>query len=198
LISDAPDLDAIRSQMRQRRADLSPQQRRLSSERICDLLLRDLRFARARTVGLYFAIAGEVDITPLIASLWERKRRICLPVVSSRGTGMRFHRVGPDTDMRIDRFGIPMPKQACPVPRCEIDVLLAPLVAFDGEGQRIGMGAGYFDRFLAPLARRARPSRPRVIGCAYDFQEVPQIPARTWDIPLDAVATEAGIRRFQH
>jgi 5-formyltetrahydrofolate cyclo-ligase len=196
-LSGAPDLDALRGEMRQRRARLSPRQQQRSSDRICELLLRDLRFRRARTVGVYFSVAGEIDITPLISHLWSWERTVCLPVISTRGRGMVFHRVDPETDMRVDRYGIPAPTGSGLVHRREIDLLLAPIVAFDASGHRIGMGAGYFDRYLAGLRHRRRPARPRVIGCAYGFQEVPAIPARPWDIPLDAVVTETGIRTFK-
>ena len=195
-MNDAPDLDALRGEMRRRRARLSASEHAQYSEQICALLMRDPTYRRAKTIGLYCAVAGEVDLTPLLTDLWERGRTACLPVVASRGRRMTFHRVGPESELRMDRYGIPTPVEAARVRRCELDLLLMPVVAFDASGQRIGMGAGYFDRFLAPLKHRARPARPRVFGCAYGFQEVPELPRSAWDVPLDAVVTEAGLRHF--
>jgi 5-formyltetrahydrofolate cyclo-ligase len=195
-MSGAPDLETLRGEMRRRRTQLSERERARSSQQICELLLSDPAYLRARVVGLYWAIAGEVDLKPLLEDLWERGRKACLPVVEPRGSRMAFHAVGPDTELRTDRFGIPTPVAASRVQRCDLDLLLTPVVAFDQRGQRIGMGAGYFDRYLAPLRRRRRPARPRVIGCAYAFQEVPELPAQAWDVPLDAVVTEAGTRIF--
>jgi 5-formyltetrahydrofolate cyclo-ligase len=70
------------------------------------------------------------------------------------------------------------------------------MLGFDGEGYRVGMGGGYYDATLAFLAHRRRWRRPALIGVAYAAQEVEYAPRDTWDIPLDAALTEAGLRRF--
>ena len=74
-------------------------------------------------------------------------------------------------------------------PRLWIGVVLTPLVAFDAEGSRLGMGAGYYDRCLATVAP---PHRPQVVGIAYELQRADHLPSESWDIPLDAVVTELG------
>jgi len=72
--------------------------------------------------------------------------------------------------------------------------VLVPLVAFDDAGNRLGMGAGYYDRSFA--FRRAAPSPPLLVGVGYEFQRVPALAAQPWDVPLDAVLTERGLQRF--
>src|SRR5690606_40461575 len=69
-----------------------------------------------------------------------------------------------------------------------------PLVAFDARGNRLGMGGGFYDRTFA-RAPRARTLRPRLVGLAHHFQQVASLPAEPWDIPLDAIATDATDRK---
>jgi len=195
-MSGAPDLDAVRGEMRRRRASLSDRDRAGRSARICAALMSEPRYLRATTVGLYWPVRGEVDLTPLLDDLWDRERAPCLPVVAARGNRMRFHRIAAESPMRTDRFGIPGPSTPAPVRRAELDLILTPVVAFDACGHRLGMGAGYYDRFLAPLLHRQRPARPLVLGCAYGFQELDGLPAEPWDVPLDGVVTEDGTRWF--
>jgi 5-formyltetrahydrofolate cyclo-ligase len=77
-----------------------------------------------------------------------------------------------------------------------LDVILMPLVAFDGQGNRLGMGAGYYDRTLAFLRHRRHWRKPRIIGLAYEFQRMPALPAEPWDVPLDGIITEAGFYKI--
>ena len=74
------------------------------------------------------------------------------------------------------------------------DILLVPLSVFDGEGQRIGYGAGHYDRAIARLHAKGR--QPVLIGIAFDCQEVASVPAEPHDVALHAVLTESGLRWF--
>jgi 5-formyltetrahydrofolate cyclo-ligase len=71
-----------------------------------------------------------------------------------------------------------------------LDLVLAPLVAFDAHGNRLGMGGGFYDRSFAYLLRHTRWLRPRLIGLAYDFQRQSRLPSQAWDVPLQAIATD--------
>ena len=77
-----------------------------------------------------------------------------------------------------------------------LDLVLVPLVGFDGAGNRLGMGGGFYDRSFAFLGQR-RWRRPRLVGVAFDLQRVDRLPRRAWDVPLDAVASERGCYRFR-
>jgi 5-formyltetrahydrofolate cyclo-ligase len=76
------------------------------------------------------------------------------------------------------------------LPATCLDVLVMPLVAFDRRGTRLGMGGGYFDRALAGAA-----SRPLRVGVGFDFQEVNEIPAEPWDVPLALIVTDRRVLR---
>tara|TARA_B100000676_G_scaffold253991_1_gene260054 strand:+ start:160 stop:384 length:225 start_codon:yes stop_codon:yes gene_type:complete len=69
-----------------------------------------------------------------------------------------------------------------------------PLVAFDERGNRLGMGGGFYDRTLAFSRRPGH--KPALIGCAYAFQEIRMLPAESWDIPLQYIATDQGLTRL--
>ena len=101
---------------------------------------------------------------------------------------LAFYRYTPATPIRTNRYGIaePDPHAATFVATAILDAVLLPLVAFDARGHRLGMGGGYYDASLA-----ARPRALR-IGLAHAVQFCPALPARDWDVPLDAVLTERG------
>lgn len=101
----------------------------------------------------------------------------------------------PGEPLHPNRFGIPEPSRhrGRIGPPWNLDLLLVPLVGFDADCNRIGMGGGFYDRTLAYLRHRTHWRRPRLIGIAHECQRVEQIHPRTWDIPLDAVATEQRI-----
>jgi len=92
-------------------------------------------------------------------------------------------------------YGIPEPRPIELIDPRTLDLVLTPLVAFDGSGHRIGMGGGYYDRSFAFLRRRRYWRKPHLLGLAYELQKLPAIIPNDWDIPLDAVATEARIYR---
>lgn len=149
-----------------------------------------------RTVGLYLANDGELDTAPLLQRLPGMRKRVALPVVSRSGI-MSFYRYRPGAALLVNRFGIlePAPGAAFVHPLA-LDLLLMPLVAFDDRGVRLGMGAGYYDRYLARIAPRLRPL---LVGLAHEVQRSAEpLPAARWDVPLDGVITEAGWQRFHN
>lgn len=74
----------------------------------------------------------------------------------------------------------------------ELDLLIMPLVAMDARGNRLGMGGGYYDRTLANFANGAL--QPVLVGVGYQFQLVEKIETQPWDVPLDWIATDAGLQ----
>jgi len=147
---------------------------------------------RGRTVGVYLAQDGELDLAPLLARLLRTRTRLALPVVGRSGL-MTFRHYNAHTRLTPNRFGIPEPTAAAaPVAPMSLDLLLMPLVAFDRFGVRLGMGAGYYDRFLGALPPAMRP---RLAGVAHEVQRsLDPLPLRPWDVPLDGVLTETGWR----
>ncbi len=185
--------------MRRQRRALSAPRRREAAAGLARNLAASPLFLRAGSVACYLASDGEMDLQPVMERLWRMGKRCYLPVIHPLAVGQLrfapFHRGDPLTR---NRFGIPEPQHPLhhTVPAWALDLLLLPLVAFDGSGNRLGMGGGYYDRTLAYLQQRGFWRTPSLVGAAFDFQEVGALHPRPWDIPLGQVVTESRLLRF--
>lgn len=147
--------------------------------------------AAARTLLLYASLPEEVD-TDAIADE-ARRRGIILVYPRCLADGvMSLHAVDAAGGLRPGRYGIREPDaDACPIHRVEeVDAALIPGLAWDRAGHRLGRGAGYYDRMLGD-------ARWRGFRCGLFFaaQEAPSVPHDPWDVPLDAIVTEAEVVR---
>lgn len=142
-------------------------------------------------VSGFLPIRSEIDPRPLMSALRGRGARICVPAILD-GETIVFRELLPGAELVDNGFGTSAPGPGAAV--LEPDLMLVPLAAFDAVGHRIGYGGGYFDRAIARLHANGR--QPRLIGIAFDCQEVASVPAQPHDIALDAVLTESGLRFF--
>jgi 5-formyltetrahydrofolate cyclo-ligase len=122
-------------------------------------------------------------------------RTVAVPVIGRNAGFMDLFRFRPDTRLVLNRLGIAEPETGSQhVNVRSVVLMLMPLVAFDDSGTRLGMGGGFYDRFLGALPPGLRP---RLIGLAHEAQHsAATLPRDHWDIPLDAVITEAGVTHF--
>jgi 5-formyltetrahydrofolate cyclo-ligase len=184
---------ALRQQLRRLRSSLSRATRRRCARRVAAGLLRWRTLRRARNVAVYLAVGSELSTAPLIAALRRHTTcRIWVPAVG-RGGVMRFVPLPGGGRLRPDHSGMPVPVRRrirCSARRMR--VVIMPLLGFDRHGHRLGGGRGCYDRALA--GRRGR--RPWLVGLAFAAQEVAVAPADPWDVDLDAVVTESGMRRL--
>ncbi|TVP88237.1 MAG: 5-formyltetrahydrofolate cyclo-ligase [Pseudomonadaceae bacterium] len=183
-----------RRELRQRRRRLSKAQQALASRKLCRRLAQLPAFWRSQHIGFYLANDGEIDPTPLLKLAQRRGKRCYLPVVSGGWPRqqMRLQQLRPGQRWTRNRFGILEP---CSAPRWQVkawqlDLLLLPLVGFDRQGNRLGMGGGFYDRCLAYRQRHTRWLRPQLLGLAHHCQEVPALPIASWDVPLDGIVTD--------
>lgn len=186
----------LRQHMRRQRRALSARAQREASLRVARTLLRTHIFRSANHIGCYFANDGEIDLASLAQRACVMGKLIYMPVVDDGGT-LRFARYRPGDDLCVNRFGIPEPRTRTLFPPRLLDLVLAPLVAFDSAGNRLGMGGGYYDRTLAFLRHRRHWLRPRMIGVAHECQRVACLPAQPWDVPLHGVVTDRGFSVFE-
>ena len=183
------DRDALRRELRQRRRDVPPAQRIHAAEAV-GARLGALPFMPTQGyVAGYWAMDGEVAL-----HVWQLRLPpglvYCLPVLHEDGR-LRFAPWRAGDPLVTNRYGIPEPDlgpDACLEP-ADLALAVLPLVAFDRHGQRLGMGAGWYDRTFA--GRRHRSGPPWLAGVAYAFQQVGELDARDWDVPLDAICTES-------
>ena len=142
-------------------------------------------------VAAFASMPDELDTGPLLARLHALGHPLCLPVMQGKTRPLAFRAYAPGDAMDTAIWGIREPKPDRPL--LTPDVLLVPVLAFDGDGWRLGYGGGYYDRTLRAL-RRARPIV--AIGLAYDAQQVDAVPHLDYDERLDWVLTPSGPRQF--
>ena len=174
---------ALRREMLSRRRAVSPEQRTHAGGIITAQVLLELK--RAGTVMLYASMPEEIDLFPLMEKLISAGKRIALPEITGRGT-MEARELAAMDALIDGAFDIPTPDPArgAQIPPEEIDVVIVPGAAFDADGGRLGLGGGYYDRFL-PRATHAE----RLV-LAFDFQIVPAVPMAAWDTRVDRILTE--------
>lgn len=148
-----------------------------------------IAFDPGTVISGFMPIRSEADIRPLMDFLRKKGARICLPVVLDRET-ILFRELRPNSPLTDTGFGTRGPGPDAP--ELDPELLLMPLSAFDGAGNRIGYGAGHYDRAIDKL--RKKGLNPRLIGIAFDCQEVASVPAEPHDVGLSAVITESGYR----
>ncbi|MDO9415133.1 5-formyltetrahydrofolate cyclo-ligase [Pararhizobium sp.] len=181
----------IRSQRLVLRDAMMPEARLAASLSMLDHAGEAIVFQPGEVISGFWPIRSEADIRPLMARLQARGARLCLPVVLDRQT-IIFRELTVDTPIVSTGFGTTGPGPEAAV--LDPDLLLVPLSAFDAAGNRIGYGAGHYDRAIDRLRQKGRV--PRLIGIAFDCQEVASVPAEPHDVALDAILTESGLRRF--
>jgi len=187
------DKQQLRRQLRQQRQGLDPRQLRNASDRIIQRLNTLPLIRRAQRIGFYMASNGEVDLDPLLQQSLQQGKQCFLPVLHPfHDARLWFVQWQQHQALQINRFGIaePVAHHARISKPFALDVVLVPLLGFDEQGNRLGMGKGYYDRCFAYLRRRRQWHRPRLIGVAHDFQKVEGLVAEPWDVPLDLIVTE--------
>ncbi len=187
---------SLRRRLRALRRGLSEAEQRRHAQALAKRLGRHRFFLSARRVGIYWPADGEIDPRPLLTRPQARGKDWHLPVLCQHPRPrLWFLRYRTGEPLRPNRFQIPEPALRNHRLRLAwaLDLLLVPLVGFDADCNRLGMGGGYYDRTLSYLTHRQHWRRPRLIGIAHECQRVDRLPVRPWDIPLDLIVTEARI-----
>ena len=178
----------IRQQKRTARRALPASAQRHAAINIRKTLFSHTPYLAAKRIALYLANDGEIDPIEIIRFCWQRNIEIYLPVLDPCRKGhLKFVRYQKASKMRSNRFGInePDPRFNASIPTRFLNLVLLPLVAFDNEGNRLGMGGGFYDRTFE-FCRRAGV-KPTLVGLAHNCQQVEQLPFESWDIPLSKI-----------
>jgi 5-formyltetrahydrofolate cyclo-ligase len=191
-VTDETARRALRAHMRSRRAELGAPVRLAAAEALAATLRGIPELQRPGFVAGYWAVRGELPLHALLAP--APPYTYCLPVLTPE-RALKFAPWKFGDEVAPNGFGIPEPVQAECLEPAAMDAVLLPLVAFDRAGNRLGSGAGYYDRSFEFVRDRVRPSKPLLIGVAYGFQEVEALHVQPWDVPLDLIATEGELIR---
>lgn len=179
---------ALRRAVVERRGRLSADERAEKSEAIASRVLSLPEVRAAGTVMAFWSFGSEVETSPLIERLHGAGKRVLLP----RTDADEVAAVGyaPGDPVVATSFGAMEPAGLEVVRPEEVDVVIAPGVAFDRRGARVGYGGGFYDRFLS----RTRPDAP-VVAIAFSLQVVDEVPEGRGDRRVDAIVTEDEVIR---
>ncbi|POZ61280.1 5-formyltetrahydrofolate cyclo-ligase [Chromobacterium alticapitis] len=188
------DKPALRRSIRRARMALSPAYRAAAARAIVRHAARLLR--RGKRVGGYLAAGSELDLSELLNEALWRGGEVYLPQIPRRGRRLWFTRLGAadrwylHPRYRILEYGGARRRAE------KLDLLFVPLLGVDREGYRMGQGGGFYDTTLAFRRRHPQGSGPLLVGVAFDCQLVDAVPREPWDVRLDYLLTESGLRRL--
>lgn len=157
------------------------------SEAVCRKLHAHFPDPPAASIGFCWPVRGEADVRPAALDWAARGAALALPRIVAAKKRLDFHAWRPGDELAAGAFGIPEPVATEP---WRPDCLLLPMVGFDAEGFRLGYGGGYFDRTLADWQ-----PRPLLIGVAFELARLDSVLPQPHDVPVDWIATEAGVFR---
>ncbi len=186
----------LRAEAKTRRAAAAKAGEGAASEAAADAVCRNLRAAvplsADAVISAYWPMGSELDPRPLMVELQSSGHPISLPVVLAAGQPLVFRAWSPGDVLEAAAFNTQIP--SADQPELTPDVILAPLLAFDRRGYRLGYGGGFYDRTLSVLRTRGEVLAS---GLAYAGQEVPAVPHDPNDKRLDWIITEAAAIRLE-
>jgi 5-formyltetrahydrofolate cyclo-ligase len=187
-----PDRNSLRRELRQRRREIPADRRIAAAESLATQLLALPFMPASGFVAGYWAMDGEIALHVFQLRL-PASLVYCLPVLA--GDQLRFAPWRPGDALATNRYGIPEPDVATTstLDAQAMSLVVLPLVGFDANGHRLGMGGGWYDRSFAVRGKNARnghPAPPWLVGAGFAMQQLDAIAAETWDVAVDAVCTE--------
>ena len=190
-------MNTLREHLKLKRKHLSTKESDDMSHGISQRVIRSKWIREHSNVGIYHSVNGEANTLQLIDFMWSINQQIFLPMINKKK--LLFGKLRPDSKLKKNCFGIPEPcvTRNNQVSADLLDMVFVPLVAFDLNGFRIGMGSGYYDRTFEKRLTIKNLKRPVLIGLAYEFQKQECLNHQPWDVPLDMVVTELKTYKFR-
>lgn len=185
----------LRSSIRAKRRQLSSTQQENAANKLFLLLKNHPDFLSSHKLAFYVAIDGEISPHLLIAEAHKLGKLCYLPVLRTDGKNeLLFAEYKPETSLNLNYFSLSEPAIGPDntITASDLDTVFMPLVAFDTEGARLGMGGGYYDRSFEFL-RLTDSKSPKLIGLAHECQRVEKLQVATWDVPMEKIITDLKI-----
>jgi 5-formyltetrahydrofolate cyclo-ligase len=186
--------------MRRLRRALPQHERCKAALAVAHQLLRLPLFKPGARIGIYLALPGELSLQVLIEQAWARGCRCCATHHSCPPQTDGVLSFTPASRLYTGPWRIPQLRdlhRQQKIDTATLDAVLVPTVAFDPLGNRLGMGAGFYDRHFARLRRTPGWQRPHLIGVAYACQQVAVLGTQPHDVRLEMIATECTLLRAQ-
>lgn len=185
----------LRKKIRARRRALSPLQQTRAARNLFIQLRKHPAFRFSKRLAFYIAIDGEINPALLIKLAQKHGKQCYLPVIRKDGQDkLLFLRYKPSSNLHKNHYTLSEPavQKRKTVPAWSLNTVLVPLVAFDADGSRLGMGKGYYDRTFEFLKTFGR-STPKLLGLAHECQRVEKLQVSSWDVPLDGIITDKNL-----
>jgi 5-formyltetrahydrofolate cyclo-ligase len=179
-------MQELRQSIRERRHQLTDGEREIAAKQLFTQLSQSSLINPCQHIAVYTSFDGEIDTKYMVDELWRLKKNVYLPVLLPQTKKMQFAHYDRTSALVLNQFNILEPKVHDFVSWKDLDVVFLPLVAFDHAGNRLGMGAGYYDATLQNIV-----AKPKLIGLAYEFQRVEHLVAKASDVRLHGILTEA-------
>ena len=171
----------LRNNITSQRKNLTQAELAAASAHFLSLLKERINTQKSLKIACYLAVNGELDLGPTIDYLMEQNHEVYLPIIAGNRL-LTFGRLFPNTIFQKNHYGIDEPVTDQIISATELDIVLAPGVAFDKQNNRLGMGGGFYD---TTFEFKKEATKPLLIGVGYDFQLVEQLQAQPWDIRVD-------------
>ena len=187
--------DTLRSSLREKRQELSPEQQKTAAASLFGILENQDFFLVAQRIAFYQVADGEIDPRMLLDLALSEGKSCFLPIIQQDTPEfVSFASYDANTELVPNKWGIAEPSASEIISPTNFDVVFVPLVGFSEDCFRLGMGKGFYDRtFSFKIFNRS--SSPMLVGLAHESQLVDSFPVESWDVRLDAVATERHIYR---
>src|SRR5690606_28995168 len=193
-LAERRERSRIRKALRQARRSLEDDKRASGERAMYRRILGLGAYRQARTLAIFYAFDGEPSLARVAQAAARHGKRVYAPVIVRQH--MYFAPVTRGALLRRNLFGISEPALERLIDARHLDLVLTPLVGFDARGVRLGVGRGYYDRAFRFLRHRKTWTRPKLVGVAWSFQQVTELPQQPWDIPLWGAVTESAFHRF--
>lgn len=176
------DKSTLRRHLRQKRLAFPSGSVEKQSQAIHQQLINLLIWTSARRIGCYLAMPGEVMTEALIETAWSHHQTVCVPVIQPESNLLLFSDIYNFSDCLPGPFSLRQPRRLVPVAPQEIDLMIIPGLAFDRQGHRLGMGKGFYDRYLKNFTGgRLAP--------VFDWQLINQVPVTSHDQRVNIIVT---------
>ena len=185
----------IRAAIRESRQAVRAPYARQAAAKFVELIVELDWYKNANRIAAYLPFNGEADPLPLMDRALIDGKQIFVPIIVNKSEPLRFEAWTRETKVTENKFHIREPNASeTSITPAELDLVITPLVAFDGQRNRLGVGGGYYDRtfaFLNDVATADR--RPLLVGLGYELQRIKKIDSKKHDVKLNAVVTETGV-----
>ncbi len=184
---------ALRGFFDQKRKALSPKDRAHKASQLLQWIHTMPAFAQAKQLAFYWPMGAEISPLPLLLAAEQQEKRCYLPCIKPGSDILDFVAYRSQDPLIMNPFGFlePDPQVQPSIALCDLDLIVIPLLAFDSHGQRLGRGAGHYDRTLATCPQGS--TKPFLLGLGYASQFIDELPIDPWDRPMDGILTEEGI-----